>query len=307
MKLLIIFLSLILFGCEKESPSTISKTTPEIYTTFYPVAYFAQRIAEKYASVTCPVPENADAIFWEAYKHPQIIQKYQSADLIILNGAKFAKWVEKVSLPSYKMINTSKPLESEFIFINKAMTHSHIGGKEHSHTGLDGHTWVDPINAQIQAKEIKNALEKLLPQHKNELEKNYQALFQDLENIAKKLRLYQEHPENQTPLLASHPAYNYIARRFAWNIKNLDLDPEEMPSEETFAQIKNTLLSHKARYIIWESLPQKEISERFQNELELESIEFSPCELLSQKEQDKGIDYLSVMQQNIKNLKKIWP
>jgi ABC-type Zn uptake system ZnuABC Zn-binding protein ZnuA len=37
-------------------------------------------------------------------------------------------------------------------------------------------------------------------------------------------------------------------------------------------------------------------------ELGLESIEFSPCELLPQDDRKAGKDYLSVMKQNLANL-----
>ena len=38
------------------------------------------------------------------------------------------------------------------------------------------------------------------------------------------------------------------------------------------------------------------------DELGLTSIEFSPCELLSDAEIDAGADYMKVMQRNLKNI-----
>lgn len=64
---------------------------PVVFTTFYPTTYFAQRIAGEFAEVVCPLPEGADPIFG----HPEADQvlTYQAADLVIVNGASFEKWV----------------------------------------------------------------------------------------------------------------------------------------------------------------------------------------------------------------------
>lgn len=305
-KSLTILLLCLILGCNNSPLNTAQNSTPVVYTTFYPTYYFAQRIAGNLIQLECPTPEDEDPIFWEAYKQPEIVQQYQQADLIILNGAKFTKWVENVSLPQDKIVNTAKPFEKDFIIIKDATVHRHGDGKEHSHAGLDGHTWIDPINAKIQAKEIKKALGKLLPKHISILDANFTKLENDLEALNKTLIEYQKNEKSNQPLLASHPAYNYIARRFDWNIKNLDLDPEVMPSEETFTKIRKILQSHSAKFILWETYPKQEIAQRFKDELSLESIEFSPCELLSSEEKQQGLDYLAIMKKNLENLRKIW-
>jgi hypothetical protein len=176
---------------------------------------------------------------------------------------------------------------------------------EHAHEGLDGHTWMDPVNAKIQANEIKNALKKRFPEHEGAFEKGFAALAKDLDALDEKLKVYQAAYKDE-PLLASHPAYNYIARRYGWNIKNLDLDPKEMPSDEVFQGIKDILKRYPARHLIWEAYPTKAIADRMRNELGLISIEFSPCELLSEHAQHSGSDYMSVMRRTLDNISVVF-
>lgn len=305
-KIFVVFMGFLFFvGCDRTEEINSTNQKPIVYTTFYPTLYFTEQIAGGLVDVVCPVPEDEDAIFWEAYKYPEIIQKYQEADLIVLNGAGFAKWVEKVSLPQDKMVDTAKPFEKDFI-VTEGETHSHGNQGTHSHAGLDGHTWVDPVNAIVQAQEIKKALLKLFPEHQQKLEDNYQKLEKQLNELVEILANYGKSVNARQPLLASHPAYNYIARRFSWNIKSLDLDPEEMISEEQINEIKELLKNHTAKYLIWESMPLPETVEKLQHETGLESIEFSPCELLSTEDKQKNIDYLTVMRNNLNNIKKIW-
>ncbi len=291
-------------GCGKKASQSATRTAkPVVYTTFYPTKYFTERIGGDCLDVICPVPADEDAIFW--MPDTKAIQAYQKADLIVVNGAKFAKWVQKVSLPESRLVNTARPFEDTFINFEHATVHSHGKVGEHAHEGLDGHTWVDPINAKIQAAEIKKALVKRFTEHEAAFEEGFAALAKDLDALDKKLKTYQAVYKNQ-PLLASHPAYNYIARRYGWNIENLDLDPKEMPSDTAFQKIKETLKKHPAKHLIWEAYPTRAIADRMQKELGLVSIEFSPCELLSEGEKASGKDYISVMRDNLDNISVVF-
>ena len=291
-------------GCGKKvAPSVTPTGKPSVYTTFYPTQYFAERIGGDLIDVVCPVPADQDVIFW--MPDAKAIVAYQKADLVIINGAEFCKWVQRVSLPASRVVNTARPFEADFITFGHAPVHSHGEGGKHAHEGLDGHTWVDPVNAKVQAAEISKALIKRFPEHKAAFEKGFALLAEDLEALDTKLKGYQAIYKNQ-PLLASHPAYNYIAKRYGWDLVSLDLFPEEMPSDEAMQGIKEVLKTHSAKYLIWETYPKKEIAARLQKELGLISIEFSPCELLSDAEIDAGTDYMTVMQRNLKNISVVF-
>jgi len=285
-------------GCDKQEASTDTPRSgkPVVVTTFYPTKYFCQRIGGDHLEVVCPVPDDEDAIYW--MPDTEAIQVYQQADVIVLNGAGFAKWVQKVSLPEGRVIDTAKPLKDDLITFQHATVHSHGKSGQHAHEGVDGHTWVDPVNAKIQANEIYQALVKRYPEHETAFEQGFTAMAKDLDALDAKLKEYQAAYKDQ-PLLASHPAYNYLARRYGWNIKNLDLDPEKMPSDEVIQSIRELLKKHPAKFLLWEASPTKEITDRLQRDLGLTSIEFSPCELLSEQDRQKGLDYIQIMRNNL--------
>lgn len=276
-----------------------AKTGPlTICTTFYPTEYFARRIGGDLVDVRCPVPDDEDPIFW--MPDEAAIQRYQSAALIVLNGAGFAKWVDKVSLPQSRIVDTAQPLRAEFVRFENTVEHSHGKAGAHSHEGIDGHTWVDPVNAKVQAAEIRNALILRLPDKNAVLQANYESLASDLDALDSRLR--EIGGAGMPPLLCAHPAYNYIARRYGWNIQNLDLDPGTMPSDASIAAIAEILQGHPARWILWESDPLPETAARLERELGIRSITFSPCELLPANERQNGADYLSVMRGNLERL-----
>lgn len=68
-----------------------------IYVTNYPLKYFAETIGGNIIQVKLPVANNIDPAYWQP--NSQIIQQMQLADVILINGATYEKWLNKVSLP----------------------------------------------------------------------------------------------------------------------------------------------------------------------------------------------------------------
>ncbi len=277
---------------------------PTVYTTFYPTTYFAERIAGDRVDVVCPLPDDADPIFWKPGR--DVVQAYQTADLVIANGARFEKWIERVSLPTATLVSTAEPFHDRWIELETEVVHSHGKEGEHSHKGVDGHTWLDPILAASQAREILLALKRVCPGYESDLEARFTALEADLLALDGQFRALGRVADG-TWLYASHPAYNYVARRYGWPVVSLDLDPEEMPADEAFAATKARLEEKPARFLLWEGPPLPAIAKRVKDELGLESIVFSPCESLDAEARQRGEDYLDVMKANMERVQIAFP
>ena len=294
----------LLVGCERKQAQPKAAEKPQVavvYTTFYPTTYFAERIAGGKVKVVNPCPADADPAFW--MPDEETIKAYQDAALIIINGASFEKWIEKVSLPPSRIVDTTAPLHDELIVIAGAVTHTHGPTGQHSHEGIDGHTWLDPINAKTQAEQIKLALVKHFPEHEQAFEAGYAELAKDLDALdARHKALAAKLGEHF--LLCSHPAYNYVGRRYGWKLKNFHLDPGEIPDEAAFAEIKEFLAGQPSGHMLWEAPPLEKIAARFREELGLESIVFSPCEALDAEALKNGEDFLTVMNGNVDRMEQ---
>ena len=259
---------------QAEPESVVPAVKPlTVLTTFYPTQYFAQRIAGDLATVICPVPEDADPIFW--MPDAGTIQRYQQADLIILNGAGFEKWVEVVTLPQSALIDTAKLLTEPFIKYEHATVHQHGPEGEHTHEGIDGHTWLDPNNAKLQAQAILEALLTKRPTHEAQLRDRYDALANELDELDEALKTLK-----LPPVLCSHPAYNYLARRYDWKIHNLDLDPEQPLTADAITELRHTLTHFPSQHLLWEGEPLAANIQQLKQECSLQSLTISPCELL---------------------------
>ena len=289
----------LLFACgDGETPTTPAgggaRSKPVVYTTFYPTTYFAERLAGDDARVVCPLPDDEDPIFWKPDE--ETILAYQAADLIVVNGAEFEKWVLRASLPESRIVETADPFKEGWLRFEHAVEHSHGPAGKHAHEGIDGHTWVSPVLAKAQAIQIVGALMRLMPDSESRLriQARLPALESDLDALDARFRALTKDYDGHA-LLASHPAYNYVARQYGWQVHSLDLDPEAMPSDAAFDEIRALLAETPARHILWESAPLPDIAARFRRELGLESIVFSPCETPP----DGGVDYLARMNENL--------
>jgi zinc transport system substrate-binding protein len=226
----------------------------------------------------------------------QVIAAYQQADVILLNGATYAKWVEKVTLPRSKVVDTSKQFKDQYITTEGAVTHSHGPSGEHAHEGIAFTTWIDFDLAAKQAKVIVDALSRKQPDLKKTFQENYAALEKDLMSLDQDITAIVSKNQQQ-PFVASHPVYDYFARRYGLNIKSVLWEPDELPSENQWSELGTILKDHPARWMIWEGEPLSESVTKLKS-MGIESLVFDPCGNVP--EQD---DFLSVMQQNVENLK----
>ena len=284
-------------GCSDESTSrapTGKPGKPTVYVVNYPLAYFAERIGGDAIKVVFPAPGDEDPAFWEP--DAQAVAAYKQADLILLNGAGYAKWVDKVSLPESKLVDTSATLKGKLIQIEDALTHSHGPTGEHAHGGMAFTTWIDFIQAAEQARAVRNALAGLCPEAKAQVETDLTLLEKDLLDLDEKMRGVAAKIGKQ-PLVVSHPVYQYWARRYGLNVRSVHWEPDEAPDEKMWAGLKALLKDHPAKVMVWEGEPLKEMVEKLKA-LGIESVVFDPCG----NAPDSG-DYLSVMRQNIGNLK----
>ncbi len=87
-----------------------------VYVVNYPLKYFAERIGGDHVRVKFPVPADVDPANW----NPDLadIAAYQQADLILLNGAGYAKWVPTSACRDQKLWTPPASLKTA-IFIQK--------------------------------------------------------------------------------------------------------------------------------------------------------------------------------------------
>ncbi len=270
---------------------------PTVYTVNYPLDYFARRIGGESVEVVFPAPAELDPAFW--LPSPEEILSFQKADLILLNGADYAKWVKLATLPPEKLVDTSAAFQDSFIVIQNAMTHSHGPSGKHSHAGTVFTTWIDFTQAGAQAQAVYEAFLAGGLADSLTLRRNFEALREDLRALDDSL-LALTRGQRKLPLLASHPIYQYFARRYAPNLVSVTWEPGEAPSEAQWEDLSSLQKEHGAAWMIWEGEPLPASRKRL-SQMGIHSVVFDPC-----ANRPPTGDFLDIMRQNLQDLRAIY-
>ncbi len=277
-------------GTSEVAPVTEAVTDKlVIHTVNYPLAYFAERIGGDLVEVHFPAPADEDPAFWSP--DADTIAAYQGADLILLNGAGYAKWVERAALPSSRVINTSAGFTDLLLPLKGTVTHSHGPEGEHEHEGYAFTTWLNPELAIQQAQAIEAAISVLRPDNEPEISQRMESLKSDLFDVDGRLQVAAE-TLGDAPLLFSHPVYQYLINRYGLNGVEVHWEPDQVPDGHSWEHLQEVLENHQANWMLWEGEP-LEATVAGLVEIGVESVVFDPCG----NRPEEG-DYLSVMATN---------
>jgi zinc transport system substrate-binding protein len=232
----------------------------------------AQQLAGDAAAVISPAPAGVDPAFWQ----PDVdtVLQYQQADLVLLSGGNYARWIANVSLPANRLVDTSAAYREQLLTVDSGPVHSHGPGGEHSHGELAFTTWLDLELAQQQLQAVAAALQRLLPAESAAIEQRRASLQQVLVTMDARLTALGR-VLGDTPVLYSHPVYQYLQRRYHLNGRALHWEPDQAPDEAQWGQLTNILHTHPAQIMLWEAQPLPEVQARLA-ELGVKTLVFSP-------------------------------
>ena len=282
---------------QKPATSPPSETPLTVAVVNYPLAYFAERVGGPHVEVVFLAPAGGDPAHWSP--GPEAVLAYQEADLILLNGADYAKWIAQASLPAAKMVDTGAAYADQLIEFQETVTHAHGPEGEHAHPGVAFTTWLDPDLALEQARAIAAALAEARPVHKADFAQSLALLEADLAALATRFEAVAG-AIGDAPLVFSHPVYQYLERRYGLNGRSVHWEPDSEPSEKEWHDLGDLLGQHPARWMIWEGEPLASVVTRLE-ELGLTSVVFDPCG----NRPDEG-DFLSAMDANLGRLEGAW-
>ncbi|MCL6611131.1 MAG: metal ABC transporter substrate-binding protein [Peptococcaceae bacterium] len=268
----------------------------EIYTTIFPLYDFARNIGGDRVEVACLLPPGADPHHWEPT--PGELVKIQNSDVFVYCGAGLERWAEnalKSVGPGRRrvVVDCSRGIE-----LLEGSGH----GDEHE-SGADPHIWLDPVNAGIMVDNILAGLIAADPANKEYYAANaanYKERLADLD------RRYREAlaETKVKKFVVSHAAFGYLARRYGLeqaSVRGLAADTEPSPSR--MAEIVDLVRKHGIKYIFLEPLTSPRVSEAIARETGAGILVLNPIAVLTGEELKSGKNYLSLMEENLENLK----
>ena len=274
---------------KNETKENIEARKVKVAVVNYPLLFFAETIGQEDIEVLFPVPQDIDPAYWApSTAH---VAEYQSADIIFINGAGYAQWLENVSLPTSKIINTTSKVSDRYQKVESGPAHSHGPEGEHSHDQYAFTTWLDLSIAKSQAEVVYETFVKAMPEKEKEMSERYSILAEQLDVLHADLN---EVLKRSDGFYGSHPVYQYLAFGYGVEIASVHWEPGEDLSEQQWLEFEN--LSTKSNIMLWEGQPTHETKLRLED-LGIESIVFTTCS----SRPDSG-DFISAMRSNINAL-----
>jgi len=129
---------------------------------------------------------------------------------------------------------------------------AHAGHHDHDLMDLDPHFWLDPRLAKRVVVKTAAALAAIDPAHRQRYQENADRLQERLDALNVELAA-ELAPVRNVPYVVFHDAYQYFEAAYGLNaVGSLTLDPERMPGAKRIEEIRQKILSLKARCLFSE-------------------------------------------------------
>ncbi|WP_340017607.1 metal ABC transporter substrate-binding protein [Paenibacillus sp. FSL H3-0457] len=312
-----------------------------VQVSFYPMYEFTKNVAGDLANVHTLVPAGMEPHDWEPT--PQDIASIEKADVLVYNGAGMESWIDQVTgslsnasliqVEASKGINLLEGGEHDHHHEDSDGTDTHDHANEsageahdhdqadeatteqhdhdhdaeaeagHDHGGLDPHVWLSPALAVKEVRNIEAGLAQAAPEHAEQFQQNADAYIAQLESLDQDFKAAVTDSKRKD-FITQHAAFGYLAKEYGLQqVPIAGLSPEQEPSAAQMASVIDFAKEHQVKTIFFETLVSSKVSETIASEVGAKTAVLNPIEGLTEEEIAAGMDYISVMRQNLEALK----
>ena len=306
----ILVLSIFMVACGKNKEKIVQDNGKfHIYTTVYPLQYFAERIGGEAVEVASIYPTGANEHTFEPTQKDMMV--LADADLFFYIGLGLEGFVENaqktLAKEHVKMIPTIDSVPDELL---EASSHSHEeeidedGHEGHDHGDVDTHVWISPKISQNLAQSIKDSLVEAAPEQSETFEKNYTQLITELEQLDEEYATMAHNTANKT-FFVSHAAFGYIANTYGLEqVAIAGLNSQDEPSQKELTKIIDLAKNKKVEYILFEQNVSSKLTEVIQKEVGAQSLVLHNLGVLSEEDKKNKETYFTLMERNKETLEK---
>ena len=188
-------------------------------------------------------------------------------------------------------------VSGEDVHDDHAKEDGHDDEDKHNHGALDPHIWLNPVFAQLQVKNIANALSNSDPTNKNYYQSNAAIYNQELNLLDTKIRT--ELSGCKTDFITFHDAFSYFSEEYGLTqhtiISSTDSHGDVTP--KTLEHIISLARELNIKVIFAEENTSTKTSQVIADEIGGKVLVLSPLEIVSDE------TYVEKMTQNLESLK----
>lgn len=277
--IIILFTTIFLLsGCTNDSMDNIT-----IYTSVYPVEFVTKKMYGDHAKVYNMYPQGINPYTYKLTNKQ--ITDYGSSDLVIYNGLSNEK--------DYivKMINNNKDLKIIDSTNNIEFTYS-----------LD-EIWINPSNILMVAQNVKEGLKEYVNSTllSSEIDTKYEELKISISSIDAELKEMVENASDKTIVVQNNELT--FLDKYGLNVISLD---DKTITDKVYSDTVKTIKEGNIKniYIIKGQDKNENVKKITKEFPELKVIEIDTINNISTNDKNEGMDYITIMNDNIDKLKQ---
>jgi zinc transport system substrate-binding protein len=285
----------------QNSVQNISSTTSKVKVaaSFFPLYEFARNVGGDKADVFSFLPIGTEPHSWEP--SIQQIEELKGTQLFIYNGAGMEAYISKF-MSSGEFSNMTFVKATEGITLLKADA-AEDDKEILAQGGMDPHVWNDPILAEQEVTNIKNAMEKADPANAQYYEDNANAYTAKLAVLNNSIKTGLSNCKKDT-FVSFHNAFNYFSNRYGvHDIWITGIAPEADVLPQDIQKVIQIAKDKDVKVIFSEDLVDPRLANTLAGEVGAQVLVLSPLEGINQTEQQEGKTYLDKWYQNLHNLR----
>lgn len=286
---------------QKNTVPDISTQKLKVAASFFPLYEFARNVGGDKAEVYSFLPIGSEPHEWEP--SIQQIQELQGTRLFIYNGAGMEAYISKF-MESGEFPNMTFAKASDGITLLKADA-AEDDKEILAQGGMDPHIWNDPIYAEQEVTNIKNAMQKADPANAQYYEDNANAYIAKLAALDNSIKAGLSNCKRDT-FVSFHNAFNYFSHRYGiHDVWVSGLAPEADVPPQDIQKVVQIAKDKDVKVIFSEDLVDPRLANTLASEVGAQVLVLSPLEGINETEQQEGKTYLDKWYQNLDNLRMV--
>lgn len=287
---------LLLVGCR----SAVETGRPRIVCSLFPLYEFAMEVGGDRAEVNLLLPPGVEPHAWEPRASDLVA--ISKSDLFLCVNENLEPWITDVvrgaGHDGPRVLAAAEGVEGR----DEEALHGHgVKGGE----TRDPHVWLDLSYDQGIVTRIAQALSSINSENGDFYRGNAVAYNERLEALDRKYREALAACRHRTLVLGGHSAFSYLARRYGLEeIPLYGVSADSEPTPRRLAEVVEIARDLRVQYIFFETLVSPKLARVVAEEIGAQTLLLNPGANMSKEQFDRGLTFLSILEENLENLRK---
>lgn len=279
----------------------------KVITTIFPTYDFARQIGEDKIDITMLLKPGMESHNFEP--SPKDIVNIQNSDLFIYVGGESDEWVRTIlesdDKKPKKIISLMECVDTVEEITTEGMT-AEDKHEDEEETEYDEHVWTSPKNAVTITKKIAEAMEELDPDNKTLYEENTRSYSAELSRLDSEFRQTVDSSKNKTIIFGDRFPFRYFADEYGLSYYAAfpGCSAETEPSAATISFLIDKVKEKNIPVVFKIEFSNGKVAQTVAEPTGAKVLEFHSCHNIDADSMEKGATYISIMEENLKNLKE---